>query len=181
MIVRRTLYLLIHVNNALTIINLESIDIFKKPVVFTVINDFFNNKIIFLKIENIHNYETIRSSLMLRKISRLCFFKISGRRRHRFRRVIPVVVGIYMTITVVLILLFFQFMAMMGGKVFIVGKLALIFALLSNFSKFFSTAYGEISVYSTIIIIIISAAASSYSLSSFTSTATAALSNSCTL
>lgn len=39
-------------------------------------------------------------------------------------------------------------MAMMGGKAFIVGKFALLFALFSSFSKFFSAAHGETSVYS---------------------------------
>ncbi len=61
---------------------------------------------------------------------------ISGRRRHQFRRVFPVVAGIYMIITAVLIPLVFQFMAMMGGKSFVIGKIALLFALFTSFNKF---------------------------------------------
>lgn len=63
---------------------------------------------------------------------------ISGRRRHRFRRVFPVVAGIYMTITAVIIPIVFQFMAMMGGKSFVVSKLALLFALFRSFTTFFT-------------------------------------------
>lgn len=64
---------------------------------------------------------------------------ISGRRRHRFRRIFPVVAGIYMTITAVLIPLVFQFMAMMGGKSFVVAKIALLAAVFSSVSKFLTS------------------------------------------
>lgn len=63
---------------------------------------------------------------------------ISGRRRHQLRRIFPVVASIYMAFTAVLIPLIFQFMAMMGGKAFIIGKIALLFSLFTSFNKFIS-------------------------------------------
>lgn len=71
---------------------------------------------------------------------------ISGRRRtrHTFRRVFPVVASIYMIVTSVLIPLVFQFMATMAGKSFMVGKIALLFALFTSFNKFLSVGFENI-------------------------------------
>lgn len=71
---------------------------------------------------------------------------ISGRRRYRhtFRRIFPVVASIYMTVTSVLIPLVFQFMAVMAGKSFMVGKIALLFALFTSFNKFLSLGIENI-------------------------------------
>lgn len=71
---------------------------------------------------------------------------ISGRRRYRhsFRRIFPVVASIYMIVTSVLMPIVFQFMAVMAGKSFMVGKIALLFALFTSFNKFLSVGIENI-------------------------------------
>ncbi|KAI5698483.1 hypothetical protein M8J76_007410 [Diaphorina citri] len=59
----------------------------------------------------------------------------TGRHRHYYKKVFPLVVGSYMIISAFLIPLGFQFMAMLGGKALLLSKLALMMGSIGIFKK----------------------------------------------
>ncbi|KAL1452436.1 hypothetical protein WDU94_006669 [Cyamophila willieti] len=59
--------------------------------------------------------------------------EVTGRHRHYYKKVFPIVVGSYMIISAFLIPLGFQFMAMLGGKALILSKLALLMGSIGLF------------------------------------------------
>ncbi|CAI6348221.1 unnamed protein product [Macrosiphum euphorbiae] len=74
-------------------------------------------------------------------LTRLFDFVSTGRRRHAYRRVFPIIVGTYMIMSAVLIPLGFMFMSTLGGKALLVSKMALMVSLMSNIKKIFSYEY----------------------------------------
>lgn len=65
----------------------------------------------------------------------------TGRRRHAYRKVFPIIVSTYMIMSAILIPLGFMFMSTLGGKALLVSKMALMVSLMSNIKKIFSYEY----------------------------------------
>lgn len=65
----------------------------------------------------------------------------TGRRRHAYRKVFPIIVGTYMIMSAILIPMGFMFMSTLGGKALLVSKMALMVSLMSNIKKIFSYEY----------------------------------------
>jgi len=74
-------------------------------------------------------------------LTRLFDFVPTGRRRHAYRRVFPIIVGTYMIMSAILIPMGFMFMSTLGGKALLVSKMALMVSLMSNIKKIFSYEY----------------------------------------
>lgn len=60
---------------------------------------------------------------------------ISGRQRRVYRRVFPVIVGVYMIFYSILIPLSFKFLLLLGAKTLFMSKIALLMALIGNLKK----------------------------------------------
>lgn len=60
---------------------------------------------------------------------------ISGRQRRVYRRVFPVIVGVYMIFYSILIPLSFKFLLLLGGKTLFMSKVALFISLIGNLKK----------------------------------------------
>lgn len=60
---------------------------------------------------------------------------ISGRQRRVYRRVFPVVVGVYMIFYSILVPLSFKFLLLLGGKTLLMSKIALFMSLIGNLKK----------------------------------------------